>query len=156
VDRSEQRDFVYSLARHAVGSVAPEELAFFAATSESYFRDPDHALADRHRSDQVLGSGFDIVVTLISPVALAVAAGVYQLLTEKAGEAVARKGLRLLGRLRRNGKEAEARPVSLPLTDEQRVEVRRVAEERARALGLTEDQVRLLVGAILDGLDRRE
>ncbi len=156
MDRSEQRDFVYSLARLAVSSVAPDELPFFAATSESYFRDPDHALADRHRSDQVLGSGFDIVVTLISPVALAVAAGVYQLLTEKAGEALARKGLRLLGRLRRNGKESETRSVSLPLTDEQRVEVRRVAEERARALGLTEDQVRLLVGAILAGLDQGE
>jgi len=154
VDRSEQRNFVHSLARHAVRDIAPDELPFFAAASESYFRDPDHALADRRRTDQVLGSGFDIVVTLISPVALAVAAGVYQQLTEKAGEAVARKGLRLIARIRRSAKESEATPVSLPLTDEQRVEVRRVAEERARALGLDDDQVRLLVGAIMDGLDQ--
>lgn len=156
MDRSEQRDFVRSLARHVVDTMAPEELAFFAAASDSYFRDSAHALADRRRSDEVLGSGFEVAVTLITPVALAVAAAIYQQLTDKAGAAVARRGLRLIARIRRRGNETKPPAAVAPLTEEQRAEVRRIAEERARALGLPEDRVQLLVGAILDGLDQDE
>ena len=148
--RLEQRDFVQSVARRAVTSMAPEELPFFAAASDAYLRDPDHSLAKPRRSDEALGSGFDVVITLISPVALAVAGAVYQALTEKAGDAVVRRGGRLLSRLIR--RKRVAAPVLLPLSESQRAEVRRVAEQRARELGLDDEQVRSLVDAIDDGL----
>lgn len=152
--RVEQRDFVQQLARRAVTATAPEELPFFAAASDTYFRDPDHLQAKRKRSDEALGSGFDLVVTLLSPVALAVAGAVYQSLTDKAGQAVVRRGGRLVSRLfrRRRGDAPAPQPIVLPLTESQRAEVRRVAEQRARDLGLADDQVRLLVDAIGEGL----
>ncbi|MCP3801358.1 hypothetical protein NLX83_19025 [Allokutzneria sp. A3M-2-11 16] len=71
-------DEVTTLARGVVEACAPEELPFFAAASAAYFRDPRRALAGRKRSDEVLGSGLDTAVALLSPVALAVAAAVYE------------------------------------------------------------------------------
>ena len=154
VDRLEQREFVQLLARRAVSAIAPEELPFFAAATEAYFRDPDHSLGKPKRSDEALGSGFDVVITLLSPVALAVAGAVYQALTEKAGKEVVRRGGRLLARLlRRRRGVAAGPPITLPLSESQRAEVRRVATERARELGLDDEQVRALVEAIDDGLD---
>lgn len=147
------------MARHAVGELAPAELPFFTATSDAYFQDPHRALTGGRRTDDVLGSGFDVVVTLISPVALAVAAAVYEKLTEEVGGTVVRGGKRLgqrlWRRLRRRAPEPGPPPrISRPLTAEQRAALRAVAQARARALGLPEEKVQLLVGAILDGVDR--
>ncbi|WP_139235276.1 hypothetical protein [Actinopolyspora lacussalsi] len=163
-------------ARRVVESLAPEELPFFAAASEEFLRDPERATAIRRRGDEALGSGIDTVVALLSPAALAVAAAVYDQLVDRSGDAVVRGGDRLLSRIRArfrrraevendDGSETEgsttepvtAEPVTAgPLTDEQRERVREVAEARARALGLSEDRVRLLVGAIVDSLDRTD
>ncbi|MGJ7907897.1 hypothetical protein ACOQFL_15615 [Actinopolyspora sp. H202] len=158
-------------ARRVVESLAPEELPAFAATSEAFLRDPDRVTAVRRRGDEALGSGIDTVVALLSPAALAVAAAVYDQLVGRAGDAVVRGGDRVLSRLRarfrrraelesEDGAAAEESTVESlpagPLTEEQRARVREVAEARARALGLAEDRVRLLVGAIMDSLDRDE
>ncbi|WP_143013160.1 hypothetical protein [Actinopolyspora mzabensis] len=173
-------------ARRVVESLAPEELSFFEAASEEFLRDPERATAVRRRGDEALGSGIDTVVALLSPAALAVAAAVYDQLVGRAGDAVVRGGDRVLSRLRarfrrraevehEDGDAAEGsttEPVTAesataesataeslpagPLTDEQRARVREVAEARARALGLAEDRVRLLVGAIMDSLDRAD
>ncbi|MDP9643228.1 hypothetical protein J2S53_003173 [Actinopolyspora lacussalsi] len=168
-------------ARRVVESLAPEELPFFEAASEEFLRDPERATAIRRRGDEALGSGIDTVVALLSPAALAVAAAIYDQLVDRAGDAVVRGGDRVLSRIRArfrrraevesdDGTVAEgsttepATAESLtaesltagPLTDEQRERVREVAEARARALGLSEDRVRLLVGAIVDSLDRTD
>lgn len=172
----ERREFTVTAARRVVESLAPEELPAFAATSEAFLRDPDRVLAGRRRGDEALGSGIDAVVALLSPAALAVAAAVYDQLVGRAGDAVVRGGDRVLSRLRDRfrrrtelesddgsaSEESTAEPVAAEslttgaLTDEQRERVRGVAEARARALGLAEDRVQLLVGAIVDSLDRDE
>ncbi|SDP74591.1 hypothetical protein SAMN04487905_10874 [Actinopolyspora xinjiangensis] len=172
----ERREFTVTTARRVVESLAPEELPAFAATSEAFLRDPERLLAGRRCGDEALGSGIDTVVALLSPAALAVAAAVYDQLVDRAGDAVVRGGDRVLSRLRarfrrRSAVEGDedsatepetAEPETAgslttgPLTDEQRERVREVAEARARALGLTEDRVRLLVGAIVDSLDRED
>jgi Zn-dependent protease with chaperone function len=119
--------------------MAPAELAFFAAASDAYFRDPDHALATRKRSDELLGSGFDVVVTLVTPVALAVAGAVYQQLTEKAGEVVVKRGRRLLSRLLRRRRDVASgtQAIPLPLSESQRAEVRATAERGPGSSGST-------------------
>lgn len=147
-------EFIAATARSAVATVAPQELPFFPATCAAYLRDPERALAGRRRRDETLGSGVDTIVELVSPVALAVAAAVYQQLVDRAGEQMTRGAGRLFARLRRKAIDT-SRPVpSAPLSDEQRAELRRVAEARARALGLDDEQVQLLVGAIMDGLQQ--
>ncbi|SFE60577.1 hypothetical protein SAMN04487819_1182 [Actinopolyspora alba] len=165
----ERREFTVTTARRVVESLAPEELPFFEAASEEFLRDPDRATVVRRRGDEALGSGIDTVVALLSPAALAVAAAVYDQLADRAGDAVVRGGDRVLSRLRarfrrrvevESDDDSETEPATAesltagPLTDEQRERVREVAEARARALGLAEDRVQLLVGAIVDSLDR--
>ncbi|WP_216207261.1 hypothetical protein [Amycolatopsis aidingensis] len=149
-------DFIADIARPAVAAVAPQELPLFSATCAAYLRDPERALAGRRRRDETLGSGIETIVELVSPIALAVATAVYQQLIDRAGEAVTRGTGRLFARLRRKAIDT-SRPVPrTPLSAEQRADLREVAEARARALGLADEQVQLLVGAIMDGLQRRE
>jgi len=156
-----ERDFVTVHARRVVAVVAPDELAAFAAVAEAYGRDPDSALAGRRRSDEVLGSGLDAVVTLVSPVALAVVSSVYRHLLDRAGEELYRRGERGLGRIWqriRRRPEQEAGPDSaVPPFDRRQLEkVREVATARAQALGLPEGQVDLLVVALVASLDGEE
>lgn len=153
-----QRDFVTSLARDAVSAVAPEEMPFFAATSEAYFRDPGRVLAGDRGGDEVLGSGIDTVVALVSPVALAVASAVYQQLTDKAGAAVVRGGGKLVRRVfrRRRGSLEPAAQLPATLSEEERERVAHVVRERAQALGLTGSKVDALVDSVLASLTNDE
>ncbi|MFB9902927.1 hypothetical protein [Allokutzneria oryzae] len=154
------REFVTTLARDVVAARAPEELPFFAATSAAYFRDPRRALAGRTRSDEVLGSGLDTAVALLSPVALAVATAVYETLTQKTGELVVERGGRLLGRLGRKLRRKKQEPplVEAPaeLSDEEIGQVRAAVEKRGAALGLSPDQVELLADAVVFSLRRTD
>lgn len=155
---TDERDFVISLARDAVSAVAPEELSFFAATSEAYFRDPERVLAGDRGHEKILGSGIDTVVALVSPVALAVAAAVYKQLTDRVGAAVVRGGDRLVRRVfRRRGRLTEpAAQLPATLGEEERKRVAQVVRERAQALGLASSKVDMLVDSVLASLTNDE
>ncbi|MFC0107690.1 hypothetical protein [Kibdelosporangium aridum] len=155
---TDQRDFMISLARNAVSTVAPEELPFFEAASEAYFRDPERALAADRGRDEILGSGIDTVVALVSPVALAVAAAVYKQLTDQVGAAVVRGGGRLVRRIfRRRGRQTEpAAQLPATLSEDDLKRVAQVVRERALALGLTGSRVDALVDAVLASLTNDE
>jgi hypothetical protein len=71
--RSTVDDLVVALARRGVAKTAPGELPLFTATATAYLVDPDEALKPRKQRDEVLGFGVGEVVTLMAPVALAVA-----------------------------------------------------------------------------------
>jgi hypothetical protein len=143
-------DFVVRTARNVVADLAPDELALFEPVSRAYLRDPRKVLADRARPGAVLGSGIDTVITVLSPVALAVAASVGQHLVDKAGGAAVSGGGRLLKRLRRK-KDQGVRP---EITREQLDELRGVAVERAKKLGLTDEEAERIGNAMRAGLER--
>ncbi|GAA0664496.1 hypothetical protein GCM10010193_14820 [Kitasatospora atroaurantiaca] len=156
-----EHDFVTAHARRVVAAVAPEELAAFGAVAEAYRRDPGKVIAGRRRSDEVLGSGLDAMVTLVSPVALAVLSSVYTHLLNRAGEELSRRGEQGLGKLwrrirRRPADEAGPDNAVPPFDQRQLEKVREVATARARALGLSEGQVDLLVVALVASLDGGE
>jgi hypothetical protein len=141
-----ERDFVVDTARAIVADVAPDELALFEPVSRAYLRDPKKVLADRARPGAVLGSGIDTAIALLSPAALAIATAVYDHLVDKAGEAIAERGLRLFKR--RRDKE-------LPeITADQLDGLRTLAIERAKELGLADEQAQRVADALRATLER--
>lgn len=120
-------DFVHTVARGVVAAVAPDELALFEPVSRAYLRDPERVPARRGRPGEVLGSGIDVAVELVSPVALAVADATYDRLVGEAGEAA------VGGRLD---------------------ELHALAGERASALGLPGDRAKRVADALRAHLER--
>ncbi|MFD7656280.1 hypothetical protein ACFV4N_20110 [Actinosynnema sp. NPDC059797] len=123
-------DFVHTVARGVVAAVAPDELALFEPVSRAYLRDPERVPARRGRPGEVLGSGIDVAVELVSPVALAVADATYDRLVGETGEAaVCGSGGRL-------------------------DELHALAGERASALGLPGDRAKRVADALRAHLER--
>ncbi|MCP2256419.1 hypothetical protein LX15_000102 [Streptoalloteichus tenebrarius] len=146
---------VKTLARAVVEKVAPEELPFFAATCEAYFSGRRSA---RNRED-VLGFGLGEVVTLVGPVALALATSTVHHLAGEAGRSVAARGLSAFRRWRRRRSAEPPREevAELPeLSPAQEAELRVVLERRARELGVEPERVDEVVTALLSAFKRDE
>jgi hypothetical protein len=67
-----QNQLATDVARDLVGQLAPEEMPLFRATSEAYLKDPQKVLKEHTGEDEMLGFGTGEVVSLLTPVALAV------------------------------------------------------------------------------------
>lgn len=147
--------FVTATARYVVANIAVEELEFFDVVSTAYCRNPGKLLADRVRPGEQLGSGFDTVVPVVSPVALAVAFSVYQHLVDRAGEAVVRRGVHVLRRLRRRV-EPDPELLRVGITRERLDEVKALAVARATELGLSPEDARRLADALCRSLERED
>ncbi|MEC3976972.1 hypothetical protein [Amycolatopsis sp. H20-H5] len=143
-------EFVVESARKVVASLAPEELPLFDPVSQAYLRDPRKVLGDRGRPGAVLGSGIDVTIAVLSPVALAVATAVGQQLVDKASGAVVKGGTRLLGRLRGKNKPGERTRITRIQLDE----LRELAVERARELGLPDEEARKVGDILRASLER--
>ncbi|HEY4455757.1 MAG TPA: hypothetical protein VGN81_15700 [Pseudonocardiaceae bacterium] len=146
----ERDEFITETARYLVGEVAPDELPVFPATATRFLRSPRGVLRDRRRSGDFLGSGLDTVVDLVTPVALMLAAGAYQGLIGRAGEVVAQKGLHQVARLL--GRRKSVPPTSRTVSEAQLTALR----ERAIGMGLSDEQVDLLLAALARKLDTPE
>jgi hypothetical protein len=146
-----ENELVTELARLTVERAAPEELVLFSETAEEYFTDPQ-AVLDPKRRDEALGFGLD--VAMLTPYVLAVAAPVIRFLASTVAEAVGQEAkpmvARLVRRLLRQPSPApeSAGEVPPPLTTEQARQVRELAYQHAKRLGLNEDQAVLLADSM--------
>lgn len=151
-----EHELISGLALGVVETEAPEELPLFRATSRAYFETPESVLRRVVGRDDTLGFGADIFMAL-TPFALAAASAVVKFLADQAlvvaqdvGHEAAGGILRgWLGRLK-HGESTQA----LPLTAEQLEQVREVAYDKARQLGLADDQADLLADAVGGSLSR--
>jgi hypothetical protein len=154
---------VGAVARDAIAVAAPQELPLFRAASRRYFDDPDVVERPRDGKDEVLGFGVETAAILLTPVALCVAKTVVSFVatevarvTKEESRAVIQNRVRRLFR-RGNGDGAaddageEADDVEA-LSDDQLVEVRRVAVEKATVLGLAPDKAQILADAVVGTL----
>ena len=151
-----ENQLVAELARLALEQAAPEELVLFPDNAEEYFKDPQAALSPERR-DEALGFGLDLAI--LTPYILAVATSVIRFLVSTVGEAVGEESkplvTRIVRRLLRRPEAAseeadEASPP--PLTGDQTRRVREIAYQRAKGLGLDEDQAVLLADSVVGGL----
>lgn len=149
---------ILRLARAVVETTAPEEMNSFEPTSRAFFR--NRKKARRSRGDTALSFGPGEIVTLVTPAALIVATAVVQSLAERAGPAIVERGLRmatwLRGKMGGGGAASTADITPLTLDENALARIRRVAEEKARALGLPESRVQLLVDALMGALARSD
>ncbi|SHL47003.1 hypothetical protein SAMN05216268_104402 [Streptomyces yunnanensis] len=157
------------LAREAVRRLAPEELALFEETAEAYFDDPRRG--DRKVRQEPLGIGIDaVVIGTLTQFALPVASAVAGNIATDVLRRERRRGWWRLGR-RGGGGDGDggdggganpfAAPGDVPAVElnggapsraEESVRLRRVAYDRAIALGLPPAQAELLADAIVGGM----
>jgi hypothetical protein len=160
LDPRAERDLVTQLAADVLEQTAPEELAVFDETADDYFRDPQAVLDPRRRDEAV---GFGIEVSLLAPFVLAVATPVVQFLVATVRDAAKDEARPLVAQLvrrlfrrdqpRHEGTpDSEPGPQPKPLTEEQARTVRRIAFERAQALGLPENTASVLADAVVGGV----
>jgi hypothetical protein len=150
-----ENELVAELAQLALERAAPEEMVLFSETAEEYFRDPQ-AVLDPKRRDEALGFGLD--VAMLTPYVLAVAAPVIRFLASTVAEAVSQEAKPIVaGLVRRLLRQPDPAPdvagqVPPPLTTEQARQVRELAYQRAKSLGLDEDRAVLLADSVVGGL----
>lgn len=147
---------IRQIARDIVSEVAPEEMNGFESTSQAFLRHQKRVR--RGRGDTALSFGSGEIVVLITPAALVVATAVVENLAERAGSAIVQRGLGtakwLYGKFGRGGSGTLPEVPSLALDENELVQIRRLAEEKARALGLPENRVQLLVDALMCSLTK--
>ncbi|MFC4063678.1 hypothetical protein [Actinoplanes subglobosus] len=76
--------FTDELARGLVAEISPAELPVFELVRAGFEEDPARMLGRGDRPGSVLGSGFETVLLVVTPVALAVAVAVQQQLIDRA------------------------------------------------------------------------
>lgn len=149
------RELATELARAAAADAAPEELLLFDETAHDYWADPAGVL-DPERRDEAVGFGID--AALLTPLLLAIAMPVVRYLADQVGSAVKDSAGPPLTRLVRRlmglssdhaGQPTEGSEPPVTLSPEQVAQVREVAEEQARALGLQDNRAALLADAIV-------
>ncbi len=151
---ADEQELVRAFAVSIVGALSPDELDLFDETAEEYFEDPEGVL-DPDRRDEAVGFGLEAI--MITPVVLAVATPVVQflagLVTEATREITKPVIVRTLRRILRIRSDAEAAAgTPLALTRAQVQKVHDVALQRARSLGLAEDQAHLLADSVAGGV----
>jgi len=160
-----EQQLVADLARIVVAETSPQELPLFRAHSEAYFKDPASALKRQGGKDEMLGFGMGEAMTLLTPIALAVASEVVKFVLDEVGKSLKKEGADLIGdvikrlfkRVRapgegRSGHDAKAQEAPPVLTPEQMAQIRRLAFDKARQLNVPETQAGLLADAVIGSL----
>ncbi|MFE2156821.1 hypothetical protein ACFW9M_03300 [Streptomyces lydicus] len=162
--RDEETQRAWDLAREAVRRLAPEESALFEETAEAYFDDPRRE--DRKSRQEPLGIGIDaVVIGTLTQFALPVASAVAGNIATDALRRERRRRWWRPGRRSGSGDGGAANPFAAPGTaraveqnggeparGEELERLRRIAYDRATALGLPPAQARLLADAIVGGM----
>jgi hypothetical protein len=153
LDAEGARELTERLARLAIEQAAPDEALTFDEVAREYFADPAGTLAPE-RADEPVGFGLEL--TLLTPIALALAQFVVKvladLLSSSIKEAAEPSLTSLLRRILRMHSE-ESETGSATLTLEQRNHVFTVARREAERLGLPGERATLLGLAMVGALD---
>lgn len=158
MENSNHNQLVAKIAKDLLAQVAPQEKALFRSISETYFKNPEKALAEQKPKDDMLGFGVGEAVGLITPVALAISGDVVKFLFEEATKVMKGESTDLItetvkswfGKLHHEKKNEKKS--SHPLTIEQLEQVRKIVIKKAKQLNLSEKNTKLLADAIIGSL----
>lgn len=156
VNDATQNQFAADVARDLVAQLAPEEMPLFRANSEAYFKNPEIVLKEHTGKDDMLGFGTGEVMSLLTPVAIAVSVEVVKFVTEEVKKSLKTESSGMISDLvkgifkkYRPGVEEEEKAASAMLTVEQLQQVHKIAFAKARNLKLSEMRANRLADALL-------
>lgn len=137
------------LGRRVVGALAPQELPLFDPTWEVLGRRP--ARRSRRR-EEPLGFGLpEAGETIVT----AIASGVALTVVGELGKDFGSRWARLVARFRRRPAPTLPDPLP-PLSATRLAQIRTIAHDKARTLGLSEAQAQALADAVVSELSTRE
>ena len=160
----EQQQLIVAAVREVIAEVAPQELPLLVPVSEAYFANPEEALRAKTSKDEMLGFGVPINAQFLTPIALAVTSQVVGFLVGEVSKSVQAEtpGLvsALVRRLFKKLRPADSAAPEAPqdradtprLTAEQLAQVREIALEKGRQLGLPSTKAKLLADSLVGGL----
>ena len=149
------RSLVEELAQLVLEQAAPEELVIFDESAAEYFANPQRVLDPKRRDEAV---GFGLELAMVTPYVFAVVTSCFGFLLKTVAETATSEAAKpaigdLLRRFVRRGPGAKPESDAAVLSKDQAAGVREVAFGRAKDLGLSEEQARLLADAVLGGLN---
>ncbi|GHH42661.1 hypothetical protein [Lentzea cavernae] len=155
--QSVDQESVRALAVRIVSRVAPAERDTFGPQSAAYFADPQRALAGDRAGNDRLGSGLsdfvDVVVPVITPVALAVATDLLtRAVQNHAGPGLKRIGGAVGRMFGRSAPEEDQGPIAEVPADE-RSDAWRAVHDLALEHGKDEDLARRIADAVVGDVD---
>ncbi|MBD2211281.1 hypothetical protein H6G27_15610 [Nostoc linckia FACHB-104] len=161
-----KKQFITELANNVVMEMAPQERRVFHSISEAYFQNPEKTLKGEEGGDELIGFGVG-EVALLTPIILEVAAAVFRFvsdISQKALEDALKDSIKeessnffkkLIKFIKQRLKVDDPPPEVLSLsslTQEQLVQVRQIAFEKALLLNLDNDQASLLADSLVGSL----
>jgi hypothetical protein len=163
----DRQRLILEAARQVISDMAPEELPLLTPISVAYFANPEDTLRARQSKDKPLGFGVPgDVAQLVTPIALAVVMEVVAFLAEELRKSLKAEAPGVINdlvrsmfkKLRRTEPDAQQSAVipeqsSAPtLTRQQLIQVREMAVQKGRQLGLTAKRANLLADSLVGGL----
>jgi hypothetical protein len=142
----ETDEIVRSIGLELVTRLAPEELPLYPSLA-SQFEGTNGGGGKASSDDQILGFGAGEVMMLLTPVILSFTRSFWQALIDQAAQTALRGVLQHL-QVRRAGHQHGAEEVPR-LSEEQVQLVRKVAEQQARRLNVSDGQAGLLADAMV-------
>lgn len=146
------RSLVEELAQLVLEQAAPEELVIFDESAAEYFADPARVLDPKRRDEAV---GFGLELAMVTPYVFAVVTSCLGFMVRTVAETATSEAAKpaIGDLLRRFVRRGPGGGDATSLSKDQADGVREVAFGRAKDLGLSEEQARLLADAVLGGLN---
>jgi hypothetical protein len=162
----DRQQLIVAAAHWVIAEVAPQELPLVTPISTAYFADAEDTLRRRTNKDEPLGFGVPAdAAQLLTPIVLAVTTQVVTFLAEEIRKSVNAETpeliddlvKRLFKKLRPTNTEtptieSEAMASQPTLSRRQLTQVREIALEKGRQLGLTSSKAELLADSLVGGL----
>jgi hypothetical protein len=139
-------EVVKSIGMELVTRLAPEELPLYPSLVNQ-FEGTNDGGGKASSGDQILGFGAGEAMILLTPVILSFARSFWQALVDQAAQTALRGVLQHL-QVRRTGHQHGAKEVPR-LSEEQVQLVRKIAEQQARRLNVSDGQAGLLADAMV-------
>ena len=163
VDRTENQ-LIAELSRRVVTEVAPEERRSFDPICEAYFKNPEKTLKGEGGADDLIGFGVGEVAILLTPIVLEIVKDILKdVLKDSIKGSITRNAPVLIQKRKMffkrffsSNSSQSASPqyvqLLLPLNQEQLIQARQRAYERAVQLGVDADNANLIADSVTDSL----
>jgi hypothetical protein len=159
-----KNQLIAELSRRVVIEVAPEERRAFKPISEAYFKNPEKTLKGEVGKDELIGFGIGEIALLLTPIILEIVKEVLKdVLKDSIKSSITKTAPTLLEKLKAFLRQIfgddppqstlpQSVQLLLPLNQEQLIQARQRAYEKALQLGVDADKASLIADSVTASL----